>query len=441
MKKFFILGLATTYSLYALSLDEAISKSLKNNIQLKKVILQTEQSKEAKKSKKSKKYGKFNLVASYDHYNIARTLAPLPPMEMSSSPTAVYSIPTTKDMFTTGVNYNVILFNGNALQNSYKISDILEQTSKMKENLAKEELIYNIKTLYITLLALQKQLKAQEEYTKSQHNLLKQVQYAYKLGRKSKLDILKVKNTYQSSAYFEAKILSNIDILKSSLTTLMGGYEFDKVEDINIDINEKVSTTKDIKLLNRYKLLELKSEVAKKKVNIQKASYYPVVDFSAYYGYNYGPNATTNTYKDGTTYLDKGDLNSENIWQAGVHLKWNIYDFGEKTALLQKEKISKIEAMLDIKDTQLQINKELKNGYSKLKLSMTSYYSANSELELLDEIAKVEKVKYENDAATITDLLDAKAKQKVAYAKMISAKYEFQKAKYYIDYLLEKGIK
>ena len=442
MKKVFLLGLVSSFSLYGITLDDTISKALQNNTQLKKVALQTEQSKQMKKSKKAKKYGKLNILSSYDHYNTARTLTPLAPMDIASSPTGAYTIPTAQDMFSTGVNYSVVLFNGFAQQNSYKISDILEKTSSMKEKLAKEELVYNIKSLYISLLALQKQLIAQKEYTKAQSDLVDQIEYAYKLGKKSYLDALKAKNSYQSSLYFEAKISSSIDILKSSLTTLMGGEPFDKAEDITIDIKDQTKQNKNIKTLKRYKLAQLKSDVAQKKVNLQKAAYYPVVDFGIFYGYNYGPNSSTNTFPStGTTYLEKGDWNYQKVWQVGIHLKWNIYDFGEESALLQKEKIAKMEALLDIEDTKLEIDKQLKNGYSKLDLAKTAYFSSQTELKLLNEIAKAEQVKYENDAATITDLLDARAKQKVAYAKMISSQYEYQKAKYYIDYILEKGIK
>ena len=446
MKKIFLLGFVSSFSLYGLTLDDTISKALQNNTQLKKISLQTEQSSQIKKSKKANRYGKLNVLSSYDHYNSSRTLAPVAPVQTASDPTNAYKVPTTQDMFSTGINYIVVLFNGYAQQNSYKISDILEKTSYMKEELAKEELIYNIKSLYISLLALQKQLIAQKEYTRSQKDLVSQIEYAYKLGKKSYLDTLKAKNSYQSSLYFEAKLSSNIDILKSSLTLLIGGEPFDKAEDIQIDIDTPIIDNKNITTLKRYKLAQLKSDVANKRVNLQKSSYYPIIDFSAYYGFNYGPNDTTNTYTDrntniNTTYLEKGDWNSQEVWQAGIHLKWNIFDFGEKSALLQKEKIAKIEAQLDIENTKLEIDKQLKNGYSKLKLAKTSYFSSKTELELLDEIAKVELIKYENDAATITDLLDAQAKQKVAYAKMITSKYEYKKAKYYINYILEKGIK
>ncbi len=442
MKKVFLIGLVSSLSLYGLSLDDTIAKALQTNTQLQKIKLETQQSIEAKKAKKVQRYGKINLLSSFDRYNTARTLAPLAPMDIASSPTGAYTIPTAQDILSVGINYNVVLFNGYAQQNSYKISDILEKSAQIKHKLAKEELIYNVRSLYISLLALQKQLKAQKQYTKAQKDLTKQIEYSYKLGKKSYLDTLKAKNSYQASLYYEAKILSNIDILKSTLTTLMGGFAFDKAEDIQIDINQSVQNNEDLTNLKRYKLAILKGEAAKKKVNMQKSSFYPIVDFSVYYGYNYGPNATTNIFPaNNQTYLEKGDWNSQNIWQAGIHLKWNIYDFGGKNALLEKEKLAKLEALLNVKDTKLDIQKKLKVAYSKLELAKTSYFSSKTELELLNEIAKVEQIKYENDAATITDLLDARAKQKVAYAKMISSKYEYQKAKYYINYILEKGLK
>ena len=58
---------------------------------------------------------------------------------------------------------------------------------------------------------------------------------------------------------------------------------------------------------------------------------------------------------------------------------------------------------------------------------------------MLSETQMIEQVSYDNDALSLTDLLDTRAKKELAYAKMIDAKYNYQKAKYYLDYLLEKG--
>ena len=208
-------------------------------------------------------------------------------------------------------------------------------------------------------------------------------------------------------------------------------------------MNEKAQNeSTNIETLERYRLYKLKSDVAAKKVATAYANYYPKIDFSSYYGYSIGPNATTNTSPTtGVTYIEKGDFNSEKIWQVGLHLKWNLFDFGSRSALVQKEKLALMSSKLDEADVKLEIDKDLKIAKSKLSLAKAEYNASKSQYELLHEIVKAESVKYDNNAVTLTDLLDYQAQEKLAYSKMISSKYEFQKAKYYIDYLLERGEK
>ena len=69
--------------------------------------------------KKSQNFGQFGLVASYGHYNLPRTLAPLTPASILSDP---YAVPTTQDLFTTGIMYEVPLFTGFAQQRSVEIA-------------------------------------------------------------------------------------------------------------------------------------------------------------------------------------------------------------------------------------------------------------------------------------------------------------------------------
>jgi len=421
-----------------MSLDETIQKALLHNNTLKKISLEIEQSKENRASKKAQNFGRIDLIANYDHYNNARTLAPLTPMDIVGG-NGAYTMPTTNDLMTAGVAYNVVLFNGFAQQNSYKISDILYKNSIIQSKLGHEELIYNIRTLYLSLLSLDEQLQAQKAYSKAQYQLYEKIEASYELGSKSKLDTLKAKNSYEASLSNEQKIQANIEILRATLTTLIGGEEFKDEENIAIDMNqEKNNQLQSIDSLNRYKLYQLKSDVASKKLDSAYAPYYPKVDFSSYYGYSMGPNATTNTL-NGVTYLNKGDFNSEEIWQIGVHLKWNIFDFGSRSSIVEKEKLALLSSKLDEADVKLEINKNLKVARSKLSLAKANFNAAKSQYELLHEIVKVESVKYDNNAVTLTDLLDYQAQEKLAYSKMISSKYEFQKAQYYIDYLLERG--
>ena len=442
MNKKLFAALFVSASLSAMSLDETIQKALLHNNSLKKISLEIEQSKQNRASKKAQNFGRIDLLANYDHYNNARTLSPLTPMDIVGSQDGAYKIPTTNDLATAGLAYNVVLFNGYAQQNSYKISDILYKNSIIKSKLGKEELIYNVRTLYLSLLSLDEQLQAQQAYTKSQFQLYKKITAAYKLGSKSKLDTLKAKNSYEASFANERTLVANIEILRATLTNIIGGENFSNEEPISIRIDETKVDSLDVENLERYKLYALKSDIAKKRVNSAYSSYYPKIDFSSYYGYSMGPNATTNTSPlTNKTYINEGDFNNETIWQLGVHLKWNLYDFGAKSSLVEKEKLAYLSSKLEQEDIKLEIDKNLKIATSKLDLARAQYNSASSEFELLREISKVEQVKYENNAVTLTDLLDSRAKAELAYAKMISSKYEFQKARFYIDYLLERGEK
>jgi outer membrane protein TolC len=429
-------------SLSAMSLDETLKEALLHNNSLKKVILNKEEAQHNKDSKKAQNFGRFDLNVNYDHYNNARTLAPLTPMDIVSSPTGAYEMPTTNDLISAGVAYNVVLFDGFAKQKSYQISDLAYKNATLKIKLSKEELIYNVRSLYLSLLSLQEQLKAQEKYVNSQYKLYTYVLKEYELGSKSKLDTLEAKNSYVGARSNKEKIEANIDILKASLSMMIGSNKFDKAEDIPVSFDENARQTLDIENLSRFKLAEFSKSIAEKKLESAEASYYPKIDLSTYYGYSMGPNATTNTYPaTGVTYLQKGDFNSENIWQIGLHLKWNIYDFGVKSASVQKEKIALLKSKIDIDDVKLELEKNLKIAKSKLLLAKSDYQSLKSQYNLLAEIQKAQKVKYENSALTLTDLLDTEAKEAITYAKMINAKYEYQKAKYYIEYLLEKGEK
>jgi len=442
MEKKLFLSLLVSGALSAMTLDETIQKALLHNNSLKKISLEVEESKENRASKKAQNFGRVDLIANYDHYNNARTLSPLTPMDIVGAADGAYQIPTTNDLITAGVAYNVVLFNGFAKQNSYKISDILYKNSIIKSKLGQEELIYNVRTLYLSLLSLDEQLAAQKAYTHAQMQLYEKIVAAYELGSKSKLDALRAKNAYEASRSSEEKLKANIAILRATLTSLIGGESFKDEEKIAIDIDYKTQKGIDVAHLQRYRLYKLKSDVAAKKVANANAAYYPKIDLSSYYGYSMGPNATTNTSPaSGVTYLNKGDFNNETIWQVGLHLKWNLYDFGSKSALVQKEKLALMSSKLEEEDIKLELDKNFKVAKNKLALAKAEYNSALVQYELLQEITKAQEVKYENNAATLTDLLDSRAKEELAYAKMISSKYEFQKAKYYIDYLLERGEK
>jgi outer membrane protein len=450
MPKLLLLSLTLFASLQAMTLDETIEYAIEHNNALKQVELSIEHSKSMRETKKADKFGRLDAMASYDYYNNARTLAPLTPMSIVGSPDGAYTIPTTQNLFSVGVAYNVVLFDGFAQKSSYKIADLQYKAAEIKSSLGKEELIYNIRNLYISLLAAQEQLEAQDLYRVSQERIAQRIKKEMELGSKSKLDYLRAQSSVAEAISQMATIDSNITILKATLSSLMGDKEFDKTEPIDITpptlVAPKKSSNADLHALKRYKAATLNLQASQKRKEQTEALYYPHIDFTAYYGQNFGPNDTTNSVPPtssaptaGETLIDEGDWNNEANYQIGVHLKWNIIDFGKTASLNEAARVSYLQAELESRGVAIELRKNIATAESKIALAKAAYANAKIQYELLSETEKMEQVRYENSALSLTDLLATSAKKELTYVQMINAKYNYKKANYYLDYLLEKG--
>ena len=65
------------------------------------------------------------------------------------------------------IQYSVPLFTGGALEEQIKIDNIAQKMAQGKKRLSREELIYNICSLYLSALSLQELQKAQEQFVQA----------------------------------------------------------------------------------------------------------------------------------------------------------------------------------------------------------------------------------------------------------------------------------
>ena len=430
--KFLFLGLFSL-QLHALSLDEALKTALQHSRDLKKSAMSLDIAQKDIEEKKSANYGRVDVMASLTHYNLPRTLTPLTPASMASGAAL---IPTTQDMMVAGVAYNVNLFNGYSDTRSIEISSLQKDINKNFHKLSREQIIYNVKTLYINILSLKAKAKAQELYVEALQQLHEDISLKVKLGSAAKIDELKSMADIKRAQTQLIDIQTNIKILKETLASVMYVPEIDTLEEIPNDIESvKLLDVQEYKqqLLESSRVKIAALEVAKKQKIEEKSQsvYYPKVTFNAYYGQNGGINDSTNP--------NSGDFKHEDVWQAGVDLKWNVFDFGSKHSMVQKNKIMVMQSKLDKEKVVRDLQKSLVEALSKIEQSVQNYQSAQSELTLMEETQKIEQIRYENGASDINDLLYTKARYQMAKSSYISAQYNYQNALNYLYYVLEQG--
>jgi len=418
----------------ALTMDQCVAMALKNNPGQQRQQLDVTLADKEIRQEKSRNFGRLDFVSGYTHYNTPRTLTPMTPATMAGSPE---SVPTTRNLFTTGIVYEVPLFTGFAQTRAVEIAHLRKQMARAALKLSREQLIYNVKTLYVNILSLMAQAKAQDDYVNSLKRLHDDVAAKLKLGRLAKIDLLKADADLQNGRAVARQIRSNLTIMRGGLAALLAVDELDKLEDIPISGKTMQPAPQDIagretlQTLSRIRKEELNIEKNEKAIDRAASVYYPQLAISSSYGQNYGPNDDS--------HLNSGDWENQEVWQAGLTLKWNIFDFGSTRAAIQKSRLAARQARLNRLQTELDLKKNLLEATARINTAISDYTSARAEAAMTRETEAIEQVRFDQGAADIVDLLTTKARNRLAQSRLIDSGYTYLSNRYYLDYLLEQG--
>lgn len=425
MYKFLAITLVAFTWLQALSIDESVALGLHNATKLKEAGFNQEIASMNKKSKEASALGAFELVGTYDSYNLPRTLAPLTPSSISPN------IPTTDNLFSGGVKYSVALFTGYAQTKNIEIENIQKNSAEIFEKLTQEQIVYNVKTLYLSLLSLKKQQEALQEYIAAQEQLARTAHDAVSVGKKAYIEELKVLSDLQESLSKRDNLLSSREILKESLKYIIDS-DVGTLEDVFIEVQPRAFDLESLDLLDRVKALDLSLEMIEKKIGIKNSYKYPQISFDAYYGQNFGFNDAENP--------NAGDFNNQELWQLGLKIKYSLYDFGANGYDTRVLELQKLQNQAQNEGIKRELKRDLHIGLFELNKTIANFKNSTTKYELLDQSAKIENARYENGLASMNDLLFVNAQKELAKASMIDAKYSYQKAVYSIEYILEKGL-
>jgi outer membrane protein TolC len=426
--KYFVFLSIFVAPLFSASLDEVVSYALKNSTTINLSQADSQLAKLKIKESKASRFGELNLVGSATHYNIERTLAPMTPSSMKSTT----PITTSNDIYSGGLTYNLPLFTGFAQTRDIEINELAHNMSEIKTKLTKEQLVYNIKTLYLSILSLIEIKNAQHNYTKALKRLNSQIAYEVKLGKKAMIDELKSNSDIALSNAKEQMLKANIKTTKAILSSL-SGMRVKQVENINIDVKRVSydidSLLQDSNSLAKIKVEDLSLKKADKLIEKSSSANLPQLNLSSYYGKNFGEDEI------------RDELDDAENWQVGINLKYNILDFGKRDANIQKAKIAKLKAKLKKEQTLLNLQKDLIEAIGKIDQNYAEYLGNKKAYRLSKKAQSIERVRYKNSVSTLNDYLLSKSKTQLALAKLIESKYNYQKSIYYMDYILERGSK
>ncbi len=423
MKKL-IAGIFITVSFsFGLTIEEAVNLALENNLSIKQQILNKEISKYQTKEKKAEKYGNINGFINYTHYNIPRLVAPIsPPLD----PVAISGLKGAKNITIPGIQYNVPIFTGFKIKKGIEISNLKSKLSEVSINLTKNEIAFNVKSIYLKILSLKKQKEAMEHYERALNQLYENIAMLFELGKKPEVDLLKVEYSKKSVESNIEALENAISTLKETLRTLMNieDKQFE-LEEINFTEIGKISKDELLKIyyskLFSTQKIEIQKEISQKKLKQSKSDYYPNLFFSGQYQRNLG-----------------NGVNKE-LWQVSLILNYTIWDFGKRSSKKIQSELDLRKTLIEEQKLKLDIGRKITEALNQIKTADFKIKATKKQLEYAKEVEKIEKLKYEEGVSSLYDYLYAQSQRYIAESNYYQALYEKQRAIYYLDYVLEKG--
>ncbi len=452
--------LFTKISLSAVTLEESIKLSLKNNKDLLKAKEEVEIYKQSYKDVKGNLFPQLSLSGGYQYkYNkLPKSLVPeIPPLSAMLTPLA-----TSDDQIIAGyidnaftnlvperesktynlagnLNFKQVVFMGGKLIHGINIAKKLYHLQEKKYYLTRQEIIYKTIDLYYKTKLAKKVADIQKDAYDLANKHFKQVQKMYDEGLVSEYDLLRAKLEVRKLEPLLLEANKNRDLSKESLAKFIGiddmkftldtDFEMPKID--SIGLNEALQ--KGLKQRMELKLADLAVEVNKVQLKYQKGNFLPNIGISGEYGY-YG--STENSFKKdnfGTSY------------QIGVGFSMPLFTGFSNTAKKAKAKHSLKESILTYKNLQDMIKLDIKNSYKQLQKDIKAVKVQKENVKLSQKAYQIAQTRYQNQLSDQLEIFDAQLQLKSAKLNYLNSIYhviiDYNKFKKSIGENLYKEVK
>lgn len=371
--------------------EHAIKIGLANNPGLSASAWDTEAARAEKKIAEAELMPRLNAVAGYTHYMDNQRLVPVSGPGQSGK--------FSDDILSGDLVLTMPLFTAGRLQNQVKARDFFLLASEHQLVRTRQELVFNISSVFYAILAQQKVIESLEFSQKALTEQRRRVELLIDAQKAAQVDLLR---TEVRLADVEQQLISErntLEIQHSVLAELLGaeGHRIEITGQLQderryIDFQDGLSNA----YAQRPDLQSVESELKAqgRLVDSAKAEHWPQVDLRAGYG---------NRWAAESTGL------SDDTGSIGVALTLPIFEGGRIDATIRREKSRLNAARQRTRALQLRIQQEVQSAASTVESNLARIQATEKSIEQAEESLRIESQKYELGKGTIVDVLDSQA--------------------------------
>jgi len=374
-----------------LNLKQAINIGLASNPSLSASGWDTEAARAEKEIAKAELLPRLNAVAGYTHYIDERRLVP----EAGPGPGGKFS----NNILSGDLVLTMPLFTAGRLQNQVKARDFFLVASEHQLVRTRQELIFNISSVFYSILAQQKVIESLEFSQKALAEHRRRVEQLINAEKAAQVDLLR---TEVRLADVEQQLIgerNSLEIQHSVLAELLGAKDRRieitgqlQIDRRDVDFQDGLSNA----YAQRPDLQSIESELKAQDrlVDSAKAQHWPQIDLQAGYGGRWAAESTGI---------------SDDTGSIGVALTLPIFEGGRINATIRREKFRLNAAQQRTSALKLRIQQEVQAAASTVESNLARIQATEKSIEQAQESLRIETMKYELGKGAIVDVLDSQA--------------------------------
>lgn len=423
-----------SYAQDVITIQQAIDKTLTNNLQIKQ-------------SQFSESLSDINLsqskLALYPNLNASVN------QNMGWGRNQVASglyLNTQNYNLNTGVSSSADLFSGLIKINQIKQNKVLLDAGKTNTEKVKNDLILSVITSYLQILYNKDLLAASEQQLTVAKQTLNREQILADQGNKTLADVSQAKSqlaTAELNVTNAANALSISYLTLAQLMDIPSATVFD-VQAPVVDSFKNPSTRYNaeevynnaLSIFPDIKLAALNTEAAKIGVTVAKGSLYPRLSLSGSFGsayfYNYTANIPNSTFRD--------QLKNNISKGVGLNISIPIFNGLQAKAGVKRANINYLQTATQEQLAKNNLNKVIYQAVADLKAAESRYQSTTNAFNAQKDAFYAVEQRYGVGLANSLDFSTAQTNRNRAEIDMIQAKYDLIFRAKVIDYYLGKQI-
>jgi outer membrane protein TolC len=390
---FFFLGVFSAHASDYMTLENSINMAIERNPAVKAQDQDVLGKEMDKRSQFAQMLPTADLSYGYMRINDVQSMTlPLPqPMQPITVPLSL------KDNYKFDIEAKQVLFAGGALYNNYLIAKNDYLASEQDRQKFIRILKLTVIDTYYGVIKARQQRELAKSNVATVKSHLDVANAFFNQGMIPKNDLLEAQVKYAQSEELLITSENAVKITEANLNILL---QRNLMEEVNIDSEiplASIDLTFDQSLATamesrqEIKTAKLQVENSSKGINLARSAFMPNV-------------AATYTYERTGEDPNTDDYNT---WKAGLGLTWNLFSGGSSYWNYHKAQYMNSKAGYLLEGLKNQVTLEVKNSCLNIEEATARLQVAEKTIAQAEELARIQKDRYNLQVATTTDVLDA----------------------------------